>query len=134
MANAKSIELQHEPQLSVHHNHIPKGLLEIRQMRGKPKNTPEYVWNNLLSIKERSLLCYVAKLGRFDSDKNWCDFTIDEAHELRNALMFINGTVLSFIDANALTPEKWFQGAKPNEPKYQEGSVVSITPIQQQID
>ena len=116
------------PILEVHENPTPKGLLDIRKMFGDAKHMPEFVYSNL-SEKERTALCFSAGFKRIDLGKEWGEFTADQRQALRRSLMLLNSIVMAFIDANALEPYKWLQGAKPNEPNYNDGNVVA--PISQ---
>lgn len=119
---------QSKPQLEVHENPAPAGLLEIRKMFGDAKHMPGFVYSNL-SEKERTALCFSAGFKRIDLGKEWHEFTADQRQALRKSLMLLNSVVMAFMEANALEPYKWLQGAQPNEPKYNDGNVVA--PISQ---
>jgi hypothetical protein len=112
------------PKLTIHSNPKPEGLLQIRAMFGEAKHMPEYVYQHALSDKQRMMLCFAAGLNRIDIGKPWAEFTADQRQSIRKGLMMLNNIVTEFIDHNALEPYKFIEGAKPNEPKYSEGSVV----------
>ena len=128
MSVQKAPKSNTKPQLQVHENPAPAGLLEIRKMFGDSKHMPEFVYSNL-SEKERTALCFSAGFKRIDLGKEWSEFTADQRQALRKSLMLLNSVVMAFMKANALEPYKWLQGAKPNEPKYHDGNVVA--PISQ---
>lgn len=113
-----------KPQLQVHENPAPKGLIEIRKMFGDAKHMPGFVYSNL-SEKERTALCFSAGFKRSDLGKEWDEFTADQRQALRKSLMLLSSVVKAFNEANALEPYKWLQGAQPNEPKYHDGNVVA---------
>ncbi|MCF2826892.1 MULTISPECIES: hypothetical protein [unclassified Pseudoalteromonas] len=110
-------------------NAQPQGLLEIRAMIGDHRKKPGYIFTNVLSQKQRQLVLFTAGFSRLDLDKHWNDMTLDERDKVRNGLMFLNNIVIEFIDANAMQPECFYHGAKPNTPRYSADSVV--TPIKQ---
>jgi hypothetical protein len=119
------------PTLKVHNNTMPAGLLQIKKMFGEARHTPGHVYKNILSDRERSFLCMSAGLKRTELNKNWDEYTLDQRQALRKGLMQLNSIVVAFIDSNAMEAYKWIDGAKPNEPKFMQGSVVEMSQIKQ---
>lgn len=124
------MQTQPKTQLKVHTNPAPQGLLDIRKMFGDAKHMPGYVYANL-NDKERTALCFAAGLKRTDIDKSWHEFTADQRQTLRGAFMLLSGIVDAFKQANATDPKKWLDGAVPNEPALNEGSLVCINSVKE---
>lgn len=114
MANAlvkQTENAQPAPLKAVEGRHIPKGLAEIRAMRGDKRHTPEYVYTQVLSEQERTIVCFAAGLKRHDLEKGFANFSADTRLKIHKAILQLQELVKAFTDANAMAPAKFVQHA-----------------------
>jgi len=114
MANAlvkQTENAQPAPLKAVEGRHIPKGLAEIRAMRGDKRHTPEYVYTQVLSEQERTIVCFAAGLKRHDLEKGFANFSADTRLKIHKAILQLQEVVKAFVDANAMAPAKFVKNA-----------------------
>ena len=114
MANAlvkQTENVQPAPLKAVEGRHIPKGLAEIRAMRGDKRHTPEYVYTQVLSEQERTIVCFAAGLKRHDLEKGFANFSADTRLKIHKAILQLQEVVKAFVDANAMAPAKFVKNA-----------------------
>lgn len=99
------------PLKAVEGRHIPKGLAEIRAMRGDKRHTPEYVYTQVLSEQERTIVCFTAGLKRHDLEKGFANFSAENRLKIHKAILQLQEVVKAFVDANAMAPAKFVQNA-----------------------
>jgi len=91
--------------------HIPKGLAEIKALMSSERHTPEYVYTQVLSEQERTIVCFTAGLKRHDLEKGFANFSADTRLKIHKAILQLQELVKAFTDANAMAPAKFVQNA-----------------------
>ncbi|WP_199525236.1 hypothetical protein [Pseudoalteromonas sp. bablab_jr011] len=91
--------------------HIPKGLAEIRAMRGDKRHTAEHVYNSVLSKQERDLVCYAAGVKPLQQKDNFAEYDTPTRLKFHKAILQLQELVKAFVDANAIAPAKFVQNA-----------------------
>ncbi|MFK3862595.1 hypothetical protein [Pseudoalteromonas rhizosphaerae] len=99
------------PLKAVEGRHIPKGLAEIKALMGSERHTPEYVYTQVLSEQERTIVCFTAGLKRHDLEKGFANFSADTRLKIHKAILQLQELVKAFTDANAMAPAKFVQNA-----------------------
>ena len=90
---------------------IPKGLAEIKALLGSERHTPEYVYTQVLSEQERTIVCFTAGLKRHDIEKGFANFSAETRLKIHKAILQLQELVKAFTDANAMAPAKFVQNA-----------------------
>ncbi|WP_064435762.1 hypothetical protein [Pseudoalteromonas neustonica] len=90
---------------------IPKGLAEIKALMGSERHTPEYVYTQVLSEQERTIVCFTAGLKRHDLEKGFANFSAETRLKIHKAILQLQELVKAFTDANAMAPAKFVQNA-----------------------
>ena len=114
MANALVKQTNHAqpaPLKAVEGRHIPKGLAEIKALMSSERHTPEYVYTQVLSEQERTIVCFTAGLKRHDLEKGFANFSADTRLKIHKAILQLQELVKAFTDANAMAPAKFVQNA-----------------------
>ncbi|TMP88537.1 hypothetical protein CWC05_03650 [Pseudoalteromonas ruthenica] len=112
-ATAKQITQNPVPSLeAIEGSHTPQGLREIRALLGDERHTPKHVYTQVLSERERTILCFAAGLKRTDIDKPFSQLSYEQRDALRKAVLELDEIVKAFTSANAMAPAKFYQGAK----------------------
>jgi len=114
MANAlvkQTENAQPAPLKAVEGRHTPKGLAEIKALMGSERHTPEYVYTQVLSEQERTIVCFTAGLKRHDLEKGFANFSADTRLKIHKAILQLQELVKAFTDANAMAPAKFVQNA-----------------------
>ena len=126
MANTAINYPNQAPLKAVTGRHIPKGLAEIKALMGSERHMPEYVYNKVLSEKERTLVCFAADLKRHHLESGFADFDAETRLKIHKAILQMEQLVKAFTDANAMAPAKFVQHA-PAEPANTNYSHLTIT-------
>ncbi len=114
MANAlvkQTENAQPAPLKAVEGRHIPKGLAEIKALMSSERHTPEYVYTQVLSEQERTIICFAAGLKRHDLEKGFANFSADTRLKIHKAILQLQEVVKAFVDANAMAPAKFVKNA-----------------------
>ncbi|TMP73511.1 hypothetical protein [Pseudoalteromonas sp. S1608] len=114
MANAlvkQTENAQPAPLKAVEGRHIPKGLAEIKALMSSERHTPEYVYTQVLSEQERTIVCFAAGLKRHDLEKGFANFSADTRLKIHKAILQLQEVVKAFVDANAMAPAKFVKNA-----------------------
>ena len=114
MANAlvkQTENAQPAPLKAVEGRHIPKGLAEIKALMGSERHTPEYVYTQVLSEEERTIVCFTAGLKRHDLEKGFANFSAETRLKIHKAILQLQALVKAFTDANAMAPAKFVKNA-----------------------
>lgn len=114
MANALVKQTNHSqpaPLKAVEGRHIPKGLAEIKALMSSERHTPEYVYTQVLSEQERTIVCFAAGLKRHDLEKGFANFSADTRLKIHKAILQLQEVVKAFVDANAMAPAKFVKNA-----------------------
>ncbi len=96
---------------AVEGRHIPKGLAEIKALMGSERHTPEYVYTQVLSEQERTIVCFAAGLKRHDLEKGFANFSAETRLKIHKAILQLQALVKAFTDANAMAPAKFVKNA-----------------------
>lgn len=97
---------------AVEGRHIPKGLAEIKALMSDTKRTPGYVFNAVLTVQQRKIVCFAAGLKQRHVEMSFYKFNIQERNAVHKALLALQSIVAAFDDANVLMPEK-FERTQP---------------------
>ncbi|MEZ7277196.1 hypothetical protein [Pseudoalteromonas sp. 68 DY56-GL68] len=86
---------------------VPKGLAEIRARRGNAKRTPAYVFDVVLTEKQRAIVCFSAGLKPDRLNTGFYKFNVQERKAVHRALIQLQELLTAFTNANVLMPEKF---------------------------
>lgn len=90
----------------------PEGLLKIRAMLNGTIRSPAYLYNKVLTKKQRVVLCYAAGLTRNDISRSFEELSENSRIELQKAILLFGRTYEVFSNANVLSRME-FIASKP---------------------
>ncbi len=90
---------------------IPKGLVLIKIMLGDKRYKPEFIYDSVLNTHQRAVLCYTAGLNRSDISKPFAELTQEQRLDIQKAVLMMDKIYHAFNKVNAISPEKFIQGA-----------------------
>lgn len=90
----------------------PEGLLKIRAMLNSTIRSPAYLYNKVLTKKQRVVLCYTAGLSRLDINRSFEELSETSRIELQKAILLFGRTYEVFSNANVLSRME-FIASKP---------------------
>lgn len=90
----------------------PEGLLKIRAMLNSTIRSPAYLYNKVLTKKQRVVLCYTAGLSRLDVNRSFEELSETSRIELQKAILLFGRTYEVFSNANVLSRME-FIASKP---------------------
>lgn len=80
-----------------------EALKNIRQMLNDTSRSPAHLYNKVLSVKERTVLCFAAGLTRSDISQSFEELSENSRIELHKAILLIGKMYAVFSDANVLS-------------------------------
>lgn len=75
---------------------------EMRSMF-KDKSNPSYVYNNVLTVSQRKVLCFTAQLSRSDLELTFEQLSSDARMKIQKALVMLGSLYSVFDDASSLS-------------------------------
>lgn len=110
MANAlvkQTNNAQPAPLKAVEGRHIPKGLAEIKALMSDRTRTPGYVFNAILTAKQRKIVCIAAGLKQRHIEMSFYQFNFQEREAVRKGILALQDIVAAFTEANVLGRENF---------------------------
>jgi hypothetical protein len=114
LANVESLSVIIEPKLSIKPPAIltiveqprrvgkNQALSEMRSML-KDKNNPSYVYNKVLTVSQRKVLCFSAQLSRSDLELSFEQLSSDARMKIQKAIVLLGSLYSAFDDAKSLS-------------------------------
>ena len=94
-------------------NALPKGLVAIKALFGNKRYTPHFIYDSVLNVHQRAVLCYAAGLNRSDCRKVFNEFSDEQKLGLQKAVLMLDAIYKAFNKVNAISPAKFIAGAMP---------------------
>jgi hypothetical protein len=69
----------------------------------KDKNNPSYVYNKVLTVSQRKVLCFSAQLSRSDLELSFEQLSSDARMKIQKAIVLLGSLYSAFDDANSLS-------------------------------
>ena len=82
-------------------------LAEIRQKLNSKSRNPAYIYDCLLTDKQRAALCFTAGLSRIDHEVTFVNLNADSRKSIKNAIVSLGQVAAMFRDANAMETSKF---------------------------
>lgn len=110
MANAlvKSTDTEKPaPLKAVEGRKVPKGLTEIKALMSDRTRTPGYVFNAVLTAKQRKIVCIAAGLKQRHIEMSFYQFNLQEREAVRKGILALQDIISAFTEANVLGRENF---------------------------
>ena len=114
--NNQVVEKPDSPALTlVKNTNVKTGMQCLEEIRGKLNSklrNPAYIFDCLLTAKQRETLCFAAGLKRSDCATNFVDLTLDARQAIQKAILMLGQVFCIFNEAQAVSPSKFVQAKR----------------------